>query len=259
MALLRLRIHEAVRPRWTLRSFSSAPPGENPFSQPTVRQEAIARWGLDYRGPSALVYPEGRPEVAALVKEATGARIAAGLFPHRRLNKDKKKKKEEPLASGATTDQAEGGNTVSARRRLDKDAPLWLKHKLTIREKHGGEYWDPQRRVPRQTMEQIRYLRHQFPDDWTTPKLAAHFKISIESVVKILRSKFTPSEDRSREQDQKRLAVKKARVAESIERTKTKRYLGWLQHEVASPPSTTTQAKKPRSMAHIKLGVPKRD
>ncbi|KAF9972309.1 Required for respiratory growth protein 9 mitochondrial [Actinomortierella ambigua] len=254
-SLLRICTYEAAmhaRSRWTMRAFASGLASENPFSEPSVRQEAIARWGLDYRGPSALVYPQGRPDIAALAKETSGARIASGLFPQRKPKKDR----------GAATemaDQAKDKDATFTRRKLDKDAPVWLKHRQTIREKHGGEFWEPHKRVPRQTMEQIRYLRKQFPEDWTTPKLAGHFKISVESVTRILRSKFTPSDERSREQDDKRQALKKVRVAASVEKTKTKRYLDWLRHEVATPSAITTQVKKPRSRAHIKLGAPKRE
>ncbi|KAG0228110.1 Required for respiratory growth protein 9 mitochondrial [Actinomortierella wolfii] len=259
ITLLRTRTNAAAVPACPgtcVRSFTSAhnvSTTVNPFSKPEVRKQAIARWGLDYKGPSALVYPQGRPEVSALAKETASMRIASGLYDR------KKPKNDKGVVDPSHADQEDSDSVASARRRLDKDAPLWLKHKLAIREKLGGQAWQPHRRVSRQTMEQIRYLRKQFPDEWTVPKLSAHFKISVESVTRILRSKFTPSEDRSYEQDQKRQEIKNARIAESLEKMKTQRYLGWLRHEAANLSRTATQHKQPRSLSHIKLGAPKRE
>ncbi|XP_038069174.1 uncharacterized protein LOC119738370 [Patiria miniata] len=53
------------------------------------------------------------------------------------------------------------------------------------------------------TMEQIRYLKQENGDEWTTKKLAASFGITEALVVKVLKSKFVATEKRRWKQDER--------------------------------------------------------
>ena len=51
------------------------------------------------------------------------------------------------------------------------------------------------------TIEQIRYLKQESGDEWSTEKLAASFGVTKELIIKVLKSKFTPTEKARRKQD----------------------------------------------------------
>ncbi|XP_036388857.1 neugrin [Megalops cyprinoides] len=64
----------------------------------------------------------------------------------------------------------------------------------------------PERRLTRDAMEQIRYLKQEFPEEWTVPRLAEGFSVSPDVIFRVLRSKFIPSPERQAKQDSKVLA-----------------------------------------------------
>ncbi|XP_053128424.1 neugrin [Hemicordylus capensis] len=64
----------------------------------------------------------------------------------------------------------------------------------------------PERTLTRQAMEQIRYLRQEFPEDWPVPRLAQGFQVEPDIIHRVLRSRFSPSVERSRKQDGRVLA-----------------------------------------------------
>ncbi|XP_072038579.1 neugrin-like [Amphiura filiformis] len=51
------------------------------------------------------------------------------------------------------------------------------------------------------TMEQIRFLKQEQPDEWTIPRLANSFNVSNTVIIKVLKSKFVPSEKMKQKQD----------------------------------------------------------
>ena len=71
-----------------------------------------------------------------------------------------------------------------------KERPAWL-----VREKLGGEAWNPRKKLSPDTMEGIRHLHSTQPDKFTTPILADHFKVSPEAIRRILKSKWRPSDE----------------------------------------------------------------
>ncbi|XP_048723154.2 neugrin [Caretta caretta] len=65
----------------------------------------------------------------------------------------------------------------------------------------------PQRSLSWQAMEQIRYLRQAFPEEWPVARLAQGFGVSPDVIQRVLRSKFSPPLERRMKQDAKVLGV----------------------------------------------------
>uniref|UniRef100_A0A452H1S2 Neugrin n=2 Tax=Gopherus agassizii TaxID=38772 RepID=A0A452H1S2_9SAUR len=61
----------------------------------------------------------------------------------------------------------------------------------------------PQRSLSWQAMEQIRYLRQAFPEEWPVARLAQGFCVSTDIIQRVLRSKFSPPLERRMKQDAK--------------------------------------------------------
>jgi len=66
----------------------------------------------------------------------------------------------------------------------------------------------PQKRLTRYEIDYLRSLRAEFPHLWPLRKLAKRFKISYPQVVKILKSKFQPSEEVAERQDRRAFELK---------------------------------------------------
>ena len=72
--------------------------------------------------------------------------------------------------------------------------PLWAIQKEALKEKLGGQAWNPRKKLSPDTMEGIRHLHQTQPDKFTTPVLAEHFKVSPEAIRRILKSKWQPTD-----------------------------------------------------------------
>jgi hypothetical protein len=73
-------------------------------------------------------------------------------------------------------------------------------HARTLRERFpkseaDGVSWAPPRRLSRQAMDGVRALHAHDPAQFSTPALAARFKVSAEAVRRILRSRWAPPAD----------------------------------------------------------------
>jgi hypothetical protein len=122
-----------------------------------------------------IVYPEGRPEIVELTRKMMENRILGGYTGQRQLQA----KKQQHIDNGDTYDtpttvMTKTGTTASQSpnphlHRAPRDAnsstamevPLWRKHREAIKAKTGGQAWNPQRKLTRQAMEEVRYLRKQ--------------------------------------------------------------------------------------------------
>ncbi|XP_065268805.1 neugrin [Emys orbicularis] len=69
----------------------------------------------------------------------------------------------------------------------------------------------PQRSLSWQAMEQIRYLRQAFPEEWPVARLAQGFCVSTDVIQRVLRSKFSPPLERRMKQDAKVLGKQGSR------------------------------------------------
>ncbi|KAF9426511.1 Required for respiratory growth protein 9 mitochondrial [Podila epigama] len=237
---------------------------QDAFSDPKVFKDAQARWGW---APSPIpcapiVFPQGRPEIANLTKKMTEARIAGG-YAVKRVTKEDQNNALEAKSRDVLAKFGKGsGNVINfspnphlhlpSKDGSEEPIPLWKKHRMALKAKTHGKAWNPKRKVTRQAMDEIRYLRKQFPDEWTTPKLSSHFNIGIESVAKILRTDFQPSPERALEQDLVRTRARKANVSASLERLKAERHALWLKKNEGKLQKAKEMPSRP------KLGAPKR-
>ncbi|KAJ2340809.1 hypothetical protein GGF43_006319, partial [Coemansia sp. RSA 2618] len=88
------------------------------------------------------------------------------------------------------------------RERLKEPSLLgWQRRKIELRLKLGDSRWEPEKRIAASSMEKIRLLNTEFPEEWTIKRLSEQFKISQESVRRILKSPFRPTEERIRERE----------------------------------------------------------
>ncbi|KAF9924266.1 Required for respiratory growth protein 9 mitochondrial [Linnemannia zychae] len=239
------------------------------FKDSSILDEARKRWGLEppaklsdsrtestteVASPSTrsgVIYPQGRPEIAELTRKMMEARISNGHTGRRRHET------QEPTSSTthSTSSETLKGSTASSpnpqfHRASMEDAPLWKKHRETIKAKIGGEAWNPRRKITRQSMEEVRYLRRQFPTEWTTAKLAEHFNMPNESIVRILKSNYQPSPERAAQQDEVRLRKKKERVDADIARILKERQEKW---EASRLERGSTNRRRDTGRAHTEF------
>uniref|UniRef100_A0A8C9VJ20 Neugrin n=1 Tax=Scleropages formosus TaxID=113540 RepID=A0A8C9VJ20_SCLFO len=59
----------------------------------------------------------------------------------------------------------------------------------------------PSRRLTWDAIQQIRYLKQEFPEEWTVERLAEGFSVSRDVIGRVLRSKFVPPAERRERQD----------------------------------------------------------
>lgn len=76
-----------------------------------------------------------------------------------------------------------------------KERPHWQIQKAALKEKLNGEAWNPRKKLSPDTQEGIRHLHQTHPDKFTTAVLSDHFKVSPESIRRILKSKWKPSDE----------------------------------------------------------------
>ncbi|KAJ1727066.1 Required for respiratory growth protein 9 mitochondrial [Coemansia biformis] len=84
----------------------------------------------------------------------------------------------------------------------------WQRRKIEMKLKLGEAGWEPEKKIAASSMEKIRLLNAEFPEQWTMERLSEQFKISQEAVRRILKSKFRPST----EQAEKRERVRKQQI-----------------------------------------------
>lgn len=85
--------------------------------------------------------------------------------------------------------------------RRNKQVPEWKRQMFSLREKFHGEQWRPKKRLSRSAVDGIRKLK-QYEPSLRAGDIAKEFKVSPEAIRRILKSKWTPSEE---EQDKIKL------------------------------------------------------
>lgn len=74
-----------------------------------------------------------------------------------------------------------------------KNRDGWQVQKDALQEKFRGG-WNPQKKLSPDAVDGIRHLHAMKPNEFTTPVLAAQFKVSPEAIRRILKSNWRPSE-----------------------------------------------------------------
>lgn len=92
--------------------------------------------------------------------------------------------------------------STSAPVRVNAKRESWQIQKRALRDKFGDQAWNPRKKVSPDAIEGIRALHVQYPEQFTTPVLADHFKVSPEAIRRILKSKWRPNAD---EEEERRL------------------------------------------------------
>ncbi|KAJ2079653.1 Required for respiratory growth protein 9 mitochondrial [Coemansia sp. RSA 988] len=100
--------------------------------------------------------------------------------------------------------QSDAGQAHLRKRLNDLSLAGWQRRKIELKLKIGGEGWSPEKKIATSSMEKIRLLNAEFPEEWTMQRLSEQFKISQESVRRILKSKFQPSEAEIEEREDRR-------------------------------------------------------
>lgn len=105
----------------------------------------------------------------------------------------------------------------------------WQIYKDALRLKFPSG-WNPRRKLSPDAMEGVRALHSQYPDHFTTPVLASHFKMSAEAIRRILKSKWRPSgeeeEDRRRRWDRRGEKIWTSLVDQGVHPPKRWREMG---------------------------------
>ncbi|KAJ2644500.1 Required for respiratory growth protein 9 mitochondrial [Coemansia sp. RSA 1694] len=108
------------------------------------------------------------------------------------------------LAAKAKWQQSDAAKSRLQGRLRDVSLEVWQRRKIELKLKHGSEKWEPTKKIAASSMEKIRLLNSEFPDVWTMQRLSEQFKVSQETVRRILKSRFRPSEERLERREQRR-------------------------------------------------------
>ncbi|KAJ2706837.1 Required for respiratory growth protein 9 mitochondrial [Coemansia sp. IMI 203386] len=87
-----------------------------------------------------------------------------------------------------------------------KDGSLegWKRRKIELKLKLGNDGWEPTKKIAVSSMEKIRLLNAEFPEVWTMKRLSDQFKVSQETIRRIIKSKYRPNADKIEKREQKR-------------------------------------------------------
>ncbi|KAJ1853261.1 Required for respiratory growth protein 9 mitochondrial [Coemansia sp. RSA 486] len=87
-----------------------------------------------------------------------------------------------------------------------KDGSLegWKRRKIELKLKLGNDGWEPTKKIAVSSMEKIRLLNAEFPEVWTMKRLSEQFKVSQETIRRIIKSKYRPDADKIEKREQKR-------------------------------------------------------
>lgn len=88
------------------------------------------------------------------------------------------------------------------KQRQEEEAEVWRNQRSALKTKFPTG-WSPPKRLSPEALEGIRALNAQYPDQFTTPVLAAHFQVSPESIRRILKSTWRPSGEEDEERRQR--------------------------------------------------------
>ncbi|OAQ27352.1 hypothetical protein K457DRAFT_632430 [Linnemannia elongata AG-77] len=245
-------------------------PLQDAFKHHDILQEAKKRWGFGLPKSTSsepmvgVIYPQGRAEIVDLTQRMVQDRVLGGHSGQRQAQEKHSNDTSVTTKAGSTSSQLNmtPGTVTSSSpnphlHKAPRDAdgmaievPLWKKHREAIKAKTAGQAWNPQRKLTRQAMEEVRYLRKQFPEEWTTAKLADHFNVAGESIAKILRTHYQPTPERAAQQDEVRQRRRKENIFADIERIRAERQATWTAHKTERK-ATLLKQKTERRAAQV--------
>lgn len=86
-------------------------------------------------------------------------------------------------------DNTKTGGADTQVSRPEEPTPQWRIQKAALKEKFP-DGWAPPKRLSPEAVEGIKAMNAQYPDQFTTPVLAAHFKVSPEMIRRVLKSRW---------------------------------------------------------------------
>ncbi|XP_056427998.1 neugrin isoform X2 [Hyla sarda] len=126
-------------------------------------------------------------------------RLRIMCAPHCSLLGSRSIRTRPPVYPG---DQAELESDGEPEDDVERDINRRQKAILLKRMKREMEPPEPaERRLTWNAIQQIRYLRQEFPEEWPLSRLAAGFNVSSDAIKKVLKSRFIPSDARRTKQD----------------------------------------------------------
>lgn len=107
------------------------------------------------------------------------------------------KSAEESARATKSSDTASPAQMLADERqeKWKREREAWMVQKAALEGKFGEQNWNPRKRISPDALAGIRALHSNQPDMYTTPVLAAHFKVSAEAIRRILKSKWQPKEE----------------------------------------------------------------
>lgn len=146
-----------------------------------------------------------RPRKSSFKQTRETPAVQRGKDVHIPLSRERSHYKSNGGSSGSSGSSGrrnskpveDAGRLVSKENRalfLPHKAEDWQIQKKALLQKFKTEGWNPRKKLSPDTMEGIRGLHEQDPEKYSTPNLAEHFKVSPESIRRILKSNFRPSE-----------------------------------------------------------------
>ncbi|KAJ2734014.1 hypothetical protein IW152_002670 [Coemansia sp. BCRC 34962] len=152
---------------------------------------------------------EGGAGFVKIERSKRVAEVHGSKGSSKRQSEDARDEPEMTLTAKDLADKAKWQRSGAARSRMqdrlrDSSLAVWQRRKIELKLKLGSEKWEPAKKIATSSMEKIRLLNSEFPDVWTMQRLSEQFKVSQETVRRILKSKFRPSEQRTEKREQKR-------------------------------------------------------
>ncbi|KAF2741017.1 hypothetical protein EJ04DRAFT_423631 [Polyplosphaeria fusca] len=133
----------------------------------------------------------------ALFSRRTAAHSqTARFFSTSPRSRDQEQPSRTPFLPPKSHAKAKPLPPIPARR---EKSERWQIDKAAVKEKLGGEAWNPRKKLSPDTMEGIRHLHQTAPHRFTTSILAQYFKVSPEAIRRILKSKWRPSDEEQEE------------------------------------------------------------
>ncbi|KXT12772.1 hypothetical protein AC579_664 [Pseudocercospora musae] len=130
-------------------------------------------------------------EGPSIVKqEAKRKRRLVEKFAEKRKRRQRKKAKEL-LEEAQKKKQEEKEKKLQ----LIRSNERWKVQKHALQKKFGETGWQPRKRLSPDSLEGIRALHASDPATYTTAVIAANFEVSPESIRRVLKSKWKPSEE----------------------------------------------------------------
>lgn len=128
----------------------------------------------------------------SLNDQASAQTTSSTSSPGTRQTKTESKASNKKRAGDRDTKKTARKGATNAGPKPQKKAEEWEIQKGALKRKFP-DGWAPAKKLSPDAMEGIRHLHHIDPDKFTTPVLAAEFKVSPEAIRRILKSKWRPS------------------------------------------------------------------